>query len=168
MNDLYQEILVKKKPTPTDLLAKTALIALVVLIAAAGILIMPLLLPVAVILGLLLWWLVLPRFDVEYEYLYVNGELDIDAIYAKQKRKRIAGYDLHDIEMLAPEGSHALDSYVNRQGVKIKDFSSGEEKAKKYVAVINTDKTQEIIRLELNSEILEDVRRIAPRRVSLM
>ena len=110
----------------------------------------------------------LPRFDVEHEYLYVNGELDIDAIYAKQKRKRIAGYDLHDIEMLAPEGSHALDSYVNRQGVKIKDFSSGEEKAKKYVAVINTDKTQEIIRLELNSEILEDVRRIAPRRVSLM
>ena len=55
MSDLYQEILVKKKPTSTDLLAKTALIALVVLIAAAGILIMPLLLPVAVILGVLRW-----------------------------------------------------------------------------------------------------------------
>lgn len=27
------------------------------------------------------------RFDLEFEYLYVNGDLDIDKIMAKQKEK---------------------------------------------------------------------------------
>ena len=50
------------------------------------------------------------------KYLYVNGELDIDAIYSKQKRKKMGSYDASELEILAPENSHELDSFKDEKG----------------------------------------------------
>ena len=74
MSDLYIELLVKKKRTATDTVLKTLLIALTVIAFLAGLLITPLALIVFVGL-LVLDYFKLPGFDLEYEYLYVNGEL---------------------------------------------------------------------------------------------
>ena len=84
MNDLYREILVKKKSTGADTLKKAGLIALTVLLAAAGLLIHPLLLLVAVGAGILTWF-ISTGLDLEYEYHYVNGDIDIDKIMIKQR-----------------------------------------------------------------------------------
>ncbi len=108
-----------------------------------------------------------PKMEVEYEYLYVNGELDIDAIYSKQKRKRICSYDMEHLEVLAPAKSHALDSYLNRQGAKYDDYSSGKAPEKSYILVFNEEKGQKMIEVELDDAIIADIRRIAPRKVNL-
>ena len=106
------------------------------------------------------------RLDVEYEYLYVNGELDVDAIYSKQKRKRIASYDMAELEILAPSTSHALDSYLNQQGAKVRDFTSRDPQAQSYTLVFSKEGKRDIIKVELNDTILGDIRRIAPRKVN--
>ena len=108
-----------------------------------------------------------PKFDVEYEYLYVNGELDIDAIYSKQKRKRVGTYDMAELEILAPEKSHALDSYMNNKSIKMKDFSSGNPQAKSYILIMNSDSERQSVKVEIDDTIIQDIRRIAPRKVNL-
>jgi hypothetical protein len=168
MSDLYREILIQRETPLANRILKGVLIAVVVLLVAAGLLIYPLFLIAGMALGFVFWIFVLPKFDVEYEYLYVNGELDIDAIYSKQKRKRVGSYDMQELEILAPSGSHALDSYLNGQGAKIKDFSSGNPQEKSYILVLNKEKGRELIKVELDEIILGDIRRLAPRKVNLV
>ena len=64
--------------------------------------------------------------DIEYEYLYLDKEITVDKIMAKTRRKRVAQIDVNKIEIIAPEKSHQLDSYRNRQ-VKAKDLSAGHD-----------------------------------------
>ena len=165
MNESYTEILVKRE-TPASLkVAKVAMIVFTVLLALAGILMFPIFLLGALVMGLLVYF-VTPRFNVEYEYLYVGGDLDIDAIYSQKKRKRIASYSITELEMIAPDNSHALDSFRNRPGITVRDFSSGDPQAKIYGLVANKEKGQEYAKLELTEEVLHDIRRQAPRKVS--
>lgn len=166
MSDLYQEILVQRKTPPVNRLIKGAMYAVAVIGLLIGFMgFWPLFILAVVMIAAIWFWA--PKLEVEYEYLYVNGELDIDAIYSKQKRKRIAGYDMQELEMLAPSNSHALDSYLNKNGTKIRDFSSGEENVRTYTAVFNKEKGQEIVKVELNDVIINDIRRLAPRKVNL-
>ena len=74
MNDSYKEILVKRQ-TPVGMrVLKGALIGLTVLSLVAGLLMWPLLIVGAILIAV--DYFVVPKFDVEYEYLYVNGELE--------------------------------------------------------------------------------------------
>ena len=86
MNDAYSELLVKKEQTIKEKAIKVLVIALIVLAAVAGIFITPIALVVAVVLGAAAYFL-LPNLDLEFEYLYVNGELDIDRIASRAKRR---------------------------------------------------------------------------------
>ena len=126
MSDLYTEVMVAKKPTVKDQLIKFVLILFTVLFALAGLVLMPILLVAAVILGVV-DYVFIPRLSVEFEYLYVNGELDVDRIFSKSRRKRAASYDLSSMEIMAPWNSHRLDSYKNNRGLKKVDYSSGIE-----------------------------------------
>ena len=89
MSDLYTEVLVKKQQTGKDKAIKGVLIFFTVLFAAAGIMMNPLILLLALVLGIV-DYIFIPKLSVEFEYLYVNGELDIDRIYSQSRRKRAA------------------------------------------------------------------------------
>ena len=76
MSDYYTEQLVKKRPDAKDLAIKTGLIVLTVLtVLIVFIFPVGLILP---ILAIVLDVIMFRRLNVEYEYLYVNGDLDID------------------------------------------------------------------------------------------
>lgn len=167
MSDLYREILVPRKTPVQNRLAKAGLIVLTVLGFLAGMLFGPLFLLVG-LAGLLMCVFLMPRLEVEYEYLYVNGDLDVDAIYSRQKRKRVAEYHVEELEILAPEKSHALDSYRNKRDIKVRDFTSGDPSKKVYAMVMNKEKGQELVKVEIDEVVLGDLRRFAPRKVNLM
>ena len=163
MNDLYKEILVKKQSTGTDMLKKVGMIALTVVLAAGGLLIHPLLLLAAVGAGVATWY-ISTGLDLEYEYLYVNGDIDIDKIMNKQRRKRAASYSFETLELIAPSDSHELDQYRSRAAEK--DFTSGVPGTKSYTAVYTADGGLQMVKLELDQELIADIRRMAPRKVS--
>ncbi len=166
MSDLYREILVPRKTPLKNKLAKAGLVILTVLGFLAGMVFIPLML--LGLAGIAACVFLMPRLEVEYEYLYVNGDLDIDAIYSRQKRKRIAEYHVEELEILAPEKSHALDSYRNKAGIKVRDFTSGDPNKKAYAMVMNMEKGQELVKVEIDEVVLGDLRRLAPRKVNLM
>lgn len=47
----------------------------------------------------------------EYEYIFINGDMSVDIIYAQRKRKRIIEIEARKIEKMVPYNS---DEYKNR------------------------------------------------------
>lgn len=160
MNDFYTEQLLKRKTPAAGMVLVGVCVALTIL-SCLMIVMMPLgiLLPVA--FGFVTY-LVHQRVNLEYEYLYVNGELDIDKILARTKRKKVFSCNIRDVEIVAPEGSPELRPFSS---VKPKDFSSNLPNHKVYEMVLieNGEKTRIIF--EPNETILEGMRFLAPRKV---
>lgn len=161
MNEVYYEVMVAKKFSP---LMKA------LQISATG---MTVVCVLATLIGML--WAVLPAvlfgvgayllkiFNcVEYEYLYIDKEIQIDRILSRESRKRMETLDLNKLEVLAPIRSHELDRYRNRD-VKVKDYSSGmeENNASKYMLVM---KDKQII-FEPTEEMVKTIKMFAPRKV---
>ena len=166
MGDLYSELLVKKDKTAKDSLLKYGLIVLTVLAVFAGLIITPLALIIAVALGIACYF-VIPKTDVEYEYLFINGDFDIDMIMSKTKRKKVKSFKLSEADLAAPLDSHRMDYYNGNQKMKTMDFSSGIEDHKRY-AMITRDggETCKVI-LELDDALANTMKNSAPSKVFL-
>ena len=166
MTDMYSELLVKKETTGKDKAIKILIIALIVLTAAAGLLITPLAWVLTIGLGIAAYF-VLPLLDLEYEYVFVNGELDIDRIASKAKRKRMKSFDLAKMEMMAPVNSHRMDYQNHNTNLKVLDFSSGNPQHKIFAMIIPDDNNVYKVLLEPDRELIDNIARSCPRKVFL-
>ena len=102
-----------------------------------------------------------PTTKVEYEYLFFDGELSVDKVFNKAKRKRIATYDFKTAEVLAPGNDNEIRRAMN--GRVVNDYSSGyNPDEKKMGAVVKGNKGTEVILPEENTDIIEAVRAIKP------
>lgn len=100
MDDFYTEQLIKKQADSKDTLKKVGLIALTV-VSVLLVFVIPvgIILPVVMIV---IDVLMFRNLNVEYEYVFVNGDLDIDKIMNKARRKRMFSVDADQMELLAP------------------------------------------------------------------
>ena len=94
----------------------------------------------------------------------MNGDLDIDKIMGKQKRKRVFSMNVNDLELLAPRGAGELNHY---QGGKVLDYSSHMPNTRCYVMVISKNGQQIKVIFEPEQVILDGIRMLAPRKVIL-
>ncbi|MBR3069569.1 MAG: hypothetical protein IKG62_05930 [Lachnospiraceae bacterium] len=145
MGDVYEELLVKRNATAWQKFQKPLIYGLTGLFVIAGILISPLLLMVGIAL-LFVCYFYVPRLDLEYEYSYANGEMDIDAVFSKQSRKHKDSLSLIDIECIAPLGSHHLDAF--QHGYTVLDYSANDPARKPYVFVRPNDRKLIYLQLE--------------------
>lgn len=166
MGDLYSELLVKKDKTAKDSLIKYGLIVLTVLAAAAGLFITPLALIVAVVCGIACYF-VIPKTDVEFEYLFINGDFDIDMIMSKTKRKRVKSFKLSEADLVAPLNSHRMDYYNGNQKMKVLDFSSGNSEHKRFGVITRLDGDLCKIILEPDEALAKAMKNSAPSKVFL-
>ncbi len=105
-----------------------------------------------------------PRLDVEYEYVFVDGQLDFDRITGKSKRKTMLRIDFEQVEIMAPAKSHELDSY-NHVKCEEKNFTSGDKQRKPYVIVANVDSKKTKISFEPNEEMVSVIKQKSPRKI---
>ena len=166
MSDLYAEVLVKRQQTAKDHIIRVGLILVTALAVVAGFL-MPLLFLAAAALAAACYFLI-PRTDLEYEYLFVNGELDVDVIMGKSKRKRLKSFSMQTVEVIAPLDSHRVDYYKNNTQMKTIDYSSGTDAGKRYLMVVSDgdDGAVKVI-LEPGEELAEFMKKSAPSKVFL-
>ncbi len=54
------------------------------------------------------------NFYVEYEYVFTNGELDVDKIMEMKSRKKAINFSIKDIELMALEDSDAVRDFDNK------------------------------------------------------
>ena len=112
MNDALYEQLVTRKSRPMDLVIRILCIAALVVVLCGGMLFIgSLAVLVTILLGVLIYYFVFPKLDVEYEYTLLNHDLEIDAIYSKSNaKKKLMTLDIQQAEIIAPKNSHRLDS----------------------------------------------------------
>jgi Ca2+/Na+ antiporter len=156
MNDAFYEQLVARKSGSKDIVIRIGSIALIALFL---IFTMPLLGMFSVLLTILLaflaYYFLFPKLNVEYEYTLLNHEMEIDAIYNKSKRKKLATFDIQQAEIIAPKGSPRLNSYHPE---KTLDYSSGDSSAKTFAVITFIDKKNTCIIIEPDEKMLGQIK----------
>lgn len=163
MNEVFIEHLIKRKTTSKSIIAKVALIFATIIVFALSLII-----PFGLVLGILMVLLdvyLFKMFDLEFEYTYIRGELSIDKIMGKERRKKAASFDLSKLEIVAPTDSYLLDSYKNCN--KVYDFTSLEEGVKVYALILHGNGGYERVLFEPNSEILSAMKDAHPRKINI-
>lgn len=160
MDDFYTEQLIKKQTSSKDTLKKVGLIAVTILSVLIAFMIpVGLILPIVMIV---IDVLVIRSLNVEYEYAFVNGDLDIDKIMNKARRKRMVSVNAEQMELLAPVGAVELMPYKK---VKTYDFTSGNENGKVYALIFSDKGDVRQILFEPNETIIEGFFVKEPRKV---
>jgi len=126
LGDVFKEQLVKKAVTGKDTALRFGIVALAVIIfffclMIPGIQQFAAFVAIALIFGA---YFLISRRNVEYEYVFTNGDLDIDVIYNKSKRKRLFSSSVRDFEIIA----HVQDTAHTHElsgAAETKDYSSG-------------------------------------------
>lgn len=160
MNDIYTEQLLKKQSSSKDNRIKFILIVLTL-----GVVVMTLgnplwLLGIFIMIGVDVW--VFRSLNVEYEYLYINGNLEIDKIMSKSRRKKVFEMEINDLEVMALRGEAELKMY---QGLKAQDYSSGNTNSRQYEMIVIQNGEKKRIIFEPNDVIVDGMRMLAPRKV---
>lgn len=167
MRDVYVEWLVARKRSAGFKVLKVLCIALTVVCAAMFLLYLNLILMLGTILLAVLAYFVNLYTYVEYEYIFVSGELTIDRILSKSKRKRLETYKLSQVEIIAPMGSPKLDGYKHKQ-YQAHDYSSGNiaegNRKNLYVMYHNTGVK---LLLEPSKELLEAFKGCIPHKIEI-
>ena len=106
LNDTFFEHMVKKDPTVADQLKKCGILFVAMLIIGGCFMLLAsqylnmLAAAIAVCTGWIAF-LTLRLQGVEYEYIVTNGEMDVDKIQGKSKRKRLVTVDVNSITEFA-------------------------------------------------------------------
>lgn len=156
MNDAYYEQLITRKQTGKTMLLRALSFLPIILLIIVG---FPFLgffsLMLAVLYGIIAYYFIFPRFNLEYEYNLLNHDLDIAAVYNKSSRKDKMSIDIQHAEIIAPKNSHRLDSYHTN---KTYDFSSGDANANTYAIIINLNQTLSTVLIDPDAEMLEHMK----------
>ncbi len=102
---------------------------------------------------------------VEYEYTFVGGELTIDRILAKSKRKRMDILDLSKAEIIAPLGSSKLDGF-SYKNYREYDYTSKERNQDSHIFVLYYQEGKKLL-LEPSRELVEAFRSQIPHKVHM-
>ena len=156
MNDALYEQLISRRPKAYDLPVRILVILVIVAVALLG---MPfvgfLSFVIAVILAVVAYYFIFPKLNVEYEYIILNHDLQIDAIYNKSKRKRLKSLDIQGAEIIAQKGSPRLNSY---KPDKVYDYSSGNPSGKAYAIMMPMDQKNACIYIEPDAKMIDHMK----------
>ncbi|NLC20012.1 MAG: hypothetical protein GX757_12515 [Clostridiales bacterium] len=163
MNQSYAEAGVARKNTATIIALKILMI--LVIIAGAFVMLTGGIIGIAGAVIVIVMVYLLPKLNVEYEYIFVDGQIDFDRITGKSRRKTMLRIDMEEVEIIAIQGSHSLDPYKNIQCVKM-DFTSGAKDAKPYIAIANKNGKKYMIAFEPNELMLTMIKQKSPRKLA--
>ncbi len=170
MDNVFIEKLIAKKKEAKDYLFSVVIcLAGLIILVASPILsrYIPLLgsfwllIAVGVVYGI--YRLITSR-DIEYEYIVTDGDLDIDMIIAKRKRKRIFSANCKEFDVVAPYKGQNHDSRLGNVTKHIKAVSSMNSKDV-YFITLNYKGERTAVFFEPDERILKAFKTFIPRKV---
>ncbi len=164
MEGNYCEARAKKRKTAGDTAIKAVFIlGIIISVMAAFLFGQTLILLVGAALGIGAYFY-FPRLNVEYEYVFCDGQLDFDKIMNGDRRKHLARVDMDQVVVCAPVKSNALAGY-NREGVRKVDFSSREENARVWGLVTTAGEQNTMYYFEPSEDMIRRMKQKGPRKV---
>jgi len=156
MNDVFKEQMVKQATTMKANLVKAGAIVLTVIIFFVCFSIQSLqtffpFILLAVGFG---DYLLFGMFNCEFEYILTNGDLDVDVIYGKSRRKRVFTGDLKSVEIMCHVDDMGYEAVFKTAVVK-KDCSDGKPSKNTYKFVAPCKGKMMAITFTPNDEMLK-------------
>ena len=162
MSEFFTEHLVKRPSNSTTLLKKAGLIVATIVVSFLLMMFIPsfafLLTAGLIALDVFLFG----KMNLEFEYIYYNGDMDIDKIMNMQSRKRVFSTNIKEVDVVAPKGSDQLMPF---QRLKVLDFSSQIPENRIYEMVTSYKGEKVRVIFEPNDVILNGMKYLAPRKV---
>lgn len=112
-------------------------------------------LPTAV-LGILLGYFFQSR-NFEFEYSFFDDEVRFAKIINKSRRKKLPGYKMDEVVIIAPAGDQSVYNYENNGQNKIRRLQSGYPDRKVYVLVAKAPAGFELVYFEPDDKYLDAV-----------
>jgi hypothetical protein len=165
MKDVYVEWLINRRPSKVFKALKALCIVMLVLVAAAFLLTFNVFLMVGVVAMGFATHYANSFTKVEYEYIYVNGDMAVDRILNKSSRKRLIVFDMSKVEIVAQLGSPKLDGFAHKDYKQV-DYTSGVRKPGSHIFVMYYGDGQKVL-LEPNRELVEAMRDKIPHKVHM-
>jgi len=151
--DIFKEQIVPKKPTSKDTIYRALLIVGVVAVSVITFSIIPafaFILTAAAAIGA---FFLMGLLKVEYEYVFTNGELDIDIIYNRSRRKRLMTVNVKSFELMAHvEDKNHIGGFNSAQ--ETRDYSSGAVGENTYVFLVSHNGKRLKVIIEPNEKML--------------
>ncbi|MBQ4109401.1 MAG: hypothetical protein IJC74_00810 [Clostridia bacterium] len=178
-NDVYMEYMVKKK---LDAIGVLKIIGLYVAAALVSLLLMIITfaspqigqylgqftfaLTVGAFIGA--WWLS-NYVAVEYEYIYTNGELDVDRIVARRTRKRMLTVSINNFDQMGLAEGPDFERAYKDPNIRVRLNAAGATTHfKDYYAVFNNKDGQRMILIFTpTTKMLEEMKRTNPFKINI-
>ncbi|MCL2217362.1 MAG: DUF6106 family protein [Defluviitaleaceae bacterium] len=156
MGDVFKEQIVKRKATVKDAAIRVCLIVIVILIFFISSMILQslsIIITAAALFGAIF---IMSYLNVEYEYVFTNGELDIDTIYNKSRRKRLLTAKVNDFEIMAhiDDKNHAAAFGTVQE---TRDYSSGVPGPDTYMCLLSYKGKKTKLIIEPNEKMLKAI-----------
>ena len=111
----------------------------------------------------LIWWgiyLLISNYNLEFEYIITNGDIDIDVIFSRRKRKRLASFSLKDVEIIAPINKLGDETFDN-----VIDASAHDKRYDVYYISANIKGQKTKILLNPSEKMLNIVKELNAKKV---
>lgn len=164
MKDVYVEWLVKRERSFVDKLVRALSVVVLVVCSLLLALTAQVLIFIITVAVALFTYFAFTYTDVEYEYVYITGELSIDRILAKSKRKRIEKIDVSKIEIVAPLNSDKLGGFAGKK-YREYDYTRGIKSPGSHIFVMYCAGKK--LLFEPNRELIEALRSVIPHKVHM-
>ena len=105
--------------------------------------------------------------NLEYEYCFVNGALDVDKIIAARKRKRLTELNARNIEIMASTKNRAFRGYMNDRDIKKIYACSSVNDIDVFFVIYNYKEEKHMLLFNPNDKIKDGFRRLNPQKVFL-
>ncbi|TCK98787.1 hypothetical protein EDC19_1222 [Natranaerovirga hydrolytica] len=163
MEQVFVEQIVKREQTAKDVIIKIVIVLMTMLLMTASIVLGI----VGMIISVLLLWLahrLFTNLNVEYEYALAVGEVDIDKIMNKTRRKKLINFGVKDIKLVAPAFSKLHEKNLNDYN-RLYNFTKGRLTEETYAMLVTTDKEKYKIYVDLNEEFIKALKNHIPKQV---
>ncbi len=160
MTEVVYEQLIKRRNRSIDFIYRALIYASILALVFSTVIFGTIGLILAVVLGFAAYYLIFPRFSVEYEYTLINKELDIDIIYRKEKRKSGMNLDLSQAELIAPLSSPRMAYY---QDCKQINYSANDSDKPPYAIVITHKQGTVCVLIQMDDTLYSHLKMVVPR-----
>jgi len=167
MNDVFIEQLVVQKKTPAIHLKRIGLLLGILLVNLIVLFfgVLRMIFPVTFALSCWFLWIHLRDFNIEFEYSFTNGDLDIDKIIGRRKREQLVSVRVRKLEILAPmteEFSREFNSKAIRSRI---DASIGETSENRWFARFTDEQgIDTLIIFNPNARLLSAMSKLLPHK----
>lgn len=149
-------VIVQKQRTMLKKTLNMVWFILTALMLIGSIWLSPVIFPIPAIVFGCIWYHQSYRSDVEYEYVYFDGDLRIAKVTDKRKRKSLVWVTMEDnIILIAPKGDRSVYKYENDKSVTYKNLGSGSPDAKVYELIVKGEKGMARYEFEPDEEMLD-------------